>query len=614
MALRIAIDSTRDALSPAVRGIISPLTGLTLLAIALVILRPLFSSSSKNPPPGPPGWPVLGNILDIVSAAKAKRLHYLFEEWANKYGDVMLIRSGVEDEYYVNTRPAVRAIMDTNTATTSERPRWIVSNEHICGQWNLLYLPSSHPRWKEQRRITNQNLTSPTKAELAVPYLEFEALKFMHEVAHDPNGGTDKQDLWNQMGRYIYSTFTTQLFGLEVCSPATPPAVQVSRLKQSQIKSTDSPVIPYLFDTGVAQIAAINPGAELVDSFPILDYLPDFLRRSQVKGDIRFKRDVKWAVARLNHLKRLKAEGRSPDCFLGRILDDEKLGGCSSLEEAAYLALTLVLGGSDTSRMTSWAFMEMMLMNMDEFTKLQKIIDDHCGDRLPVWKDIDNIPHVRYVMKETWRIRPPVSLGMLAHTTTKDIEYNGYHIPKGARLKLNSWALGHDPNFYNDPKTFRPERHQGDLRSSQESANLTDVNARDHFAFGIGRRTCESGPFFKPGPHPEKADNLCPGLNVADRAFAIAIMRLAWAFDIKPAPRAKLPINSDDFPHYIPGIAGEDMPINMVPRSQERLELIDKYYAEALASRLDFVWPRKHPVARWTWMTDQHVRANREEE
>ncbi|KAM5358048.1 hypothetical protein ACJZ2D_015645 [Fusarium nematophilum] len=482
MALRIAIDSTRDALSPALPGTMSPLTGLTLLAIlaiTLVILRPLFSSSGKNPPPGPPGWPVLGNILDIVSAAKAKRLHYLFEGWANKYGDVMLVRSGVEDEYYVNTRRAARAIMDTNTATTSERPRWIVSNEHICGQWNLLYLPSSHPRWKA--------------------------------------------------------------------------------------------------DTGVAQIAAINPGAELVDSFPILDYLPNFLRRSQVKGDIRFKRDVKWAVARLNYLKRLKAEGRSPDCFLGRILDDEKLGGCSSLEEAAYLALTLVLGGSDTSRMTSWAFMEMMLMNMDEFTKLQKIIDDHCGDRLPVWKDIDNIPHVRYVMKETWRIRPPVSLGMLAHTTTKDIEFNGYHIPKGARLKLNSWALGHDPNFYSDPKTFRPERHQGDLRSSQESANLTDVNARDHFAFGIGRRTC-------------------PGLNVADRAFAIAIMRLAWAFDIKPAPRAKLPINSDDFPHYIPGIAGEGMPINMVPRSQERLELIDKYYAEALASRLDFVWPRKHPV------------------
>jgi len=80
-----------------------------------------------------------------------------------------------------------------------------------------------------------------------------------------------------------------------------------------------------------------------------------------------------------------------------------------------------------------------------------------------------------------------------------------------------------------------------------------------------------------------------PGLNVADRSFAIAIMRLVWAFDIKPAARAKLPIDSNDFPHYIPGIAGIEMPINMVPRSKERLALIDKYYEEALAARPRYV-------------------------
>ena len=55
-------------------------------------------------------------------------------------------------------------------------------------------------------------------------FLEFEALKFLHEVAHDPLGGTDQQDLWTKMGRYIYSTFTTQLFGLEVY--LRPPLVQ----------------------------------------------------------------------------------------------------------------------------------------------------------------------------------------------------------------------------------------------------------------------------------------------------------------------------------------------------------------------------------------------------
>lgn len=78
-------------------------------------------------------------------------------------------------------------------------------------------------------------------------------------------------------------------------------------------------------------------------------------------------------------------------------------------------------------------------------------------------------------------------------------------------------------------------------------------------------------------------------MHVAERSFAIAIMRLAWAFDIKPAPRAKFPIKMEDFPHYIPGIAGVEMPINIVPRNAKRLAQLDGYFEEALAARPQYV-------------------------
>jgi len=147
MGLQSVLGSTAIPL-PSVPSNLSPYTKLALLAGLVLLVRPILFPSYKNPPPGPPAWPIIGNIIDILAAAKSRRLHLLFEEWANKYGDVMLIRSGVEDEYYVNTRRAAKAIMDTNTATTSQRPRWIVSNEHMCGQMNLLYLSATHPRWK----------------------------------------------------------------------------------------------------------------------------------------------------------------------------------------------------------------------------------------------------------------------------------------------------------------------------------------------------------------------------------------------------------------------------------------------------------------------------------
>ena len=66
-------------------------------------------------------------------------------------------------------------------------------------------------------------------------------------------------------------------------------------------------------------------------------------------------------------------------------------------------------------------------------------------------------------------------------------------------------------------------------------------------------------------------------------------MRVVWAFEIKPAPRAKYPIKMEDFPHYIPGVPGTEMPINMVSRSAARAALIDQYYAEALSERPNYV-------------------------
>jgi cytochrome P450 len=62
------------------------------------------------------------------------------------------------------------------------------------------------------------------------------------------------------------------------------------------------------------------------------------------------------------------------------------------------------------------------------------------GDRIPVFEDLVNIPYIRCIMKEVWRWRPPVALGH-PHVTVRDISYRGVHIPKGSRIRINSWYL-----------------------------------------------------------------------------------------------------------------------------------------------------------------------------
>lgn len=47
-------------------------------------------------------------------------------------------------------------------------------------------------------------------------FLYRETAKFVHEMARDPAGGTDGQDLWAEIGRYTYSNFAMQAMGFEV--------------------------------------------------------------------------------------------------------------------------------------------------------------------------------------------------------------------------------------------------------------------------------------------------------------------------------------------------------------------------------------------------------------
>jgi len=178
-----------------------------------------------------------------------------------------------------------------------------------------------------------------------------------------------------------------------------------------------------------------------------------------------------------------------------------------------------------------------MMMFPNVRTEAEKEIDGLVGDRLPVWEDLARSPYFRCMIKEVWRWRPPVALGH-PHTTTRDLEYKGMRIPKGARLHLNAWAIGHDPQRHEDPERFWPQRYMGDSSTSHESMNAADPSKRDHFAFGAGRR-------------------ICSGVHVAERSLAVAVMRILWAFNIGISEKAKLPFEPEDYGGFMPGNPGQ---------------------------------------------------------
>ncbi len=55
---------------------------LVLAALAIVVVTVLILPKRQNSPPGPPGWPIIGNIFDLPTKESWK----VYLDWSKHYG------------------------------------------------------------------------------------------------------------------------------------------------------------------------------------------------------------------------------------------------------------------------------------------------------------------------------------------------------------------------------------------------------------------------------------------------------------------------------------------------------------------------------------------------
>ena len=69
-----------------------------------------------------------------------------------------------------------------------------------------------------------------------------------------------------------------------------------------------------------------------------------------------------------------------------------------------------------------------------------------------------------------------------------------------------------------------------------------------------------------------------PGLHIAERSLAVAIMRILWACDVKLKPkyRGGGKIDPKTYAGFMPGNPGEEMPVCLVGRSPERIADVER--------------------------------------
>ncbi|KAK2637063.1 hypothetical protein Ddye_031855 [Dipteronia dyeriana] len=129
-----------------------------------------------------------------------------------------------------------------------------------------------------------------------------------------------------------------------------------------------------------------------------------------------------------------------------------------------------------------WTIAE-LLNHPDAFKKVRQEIESVVGrNRLVEETDIPSLPYLQAVVKEALRLYPP------GPVTTRECRQNcrikGFDIPEKTAVAINLYAIMRDPDAWENPDEFRPERFLIPSRDHQEQKLFNFV------PFGGGRRGC----------------------------------------------------------------------------------------------------------------------------
>ncbi|KAJ7445959.1 cytochrome P450 [Mycena galericulata] len=514
------------------------LVTLTLILLCAALFLRSVGAREKGLPPGPPTLPFLGNLHIFPK----EFIYYKFTEWARKYGGIYSLKLGPGTVVVLTDAAAVKEIMDKRSATTSDRPN-IHVGDLVTGGLNL-GLAHYGDTWRTLRRAAHAILT-PQATARHLPIQQAEATQLLHDILCTP------ESFYNHIRRYSSSVILSVLCGKRAPRYETPETTAFFHVEHEW---------ELLLEFG-----ATPP----VDMIPLLKLVPE--RWAKWKRDSKNVRALQRALyfGLVDEAAERVHSGGENGSYIEELLVRQDEFGMDR-EMTGYLAGVLVEGGSETTSSYLSTLILALVAYPDARKKAHEEIDRVVGEhRLPTLDDLEHMPYIRAMILEAHRFRPVLPLA-IPHATIAPEEYQGYIIPKGAMIFVNTLMFlfnnssNHFLALYDDPEDFIPERYL--LTEHGTKLGVDGSSLRETLAFGTGRR-------------------FCPGVHLAQNSININAMNLVWAFNFESDIDAEGNSVKADTSQaaYTKGLTTGPAPFKcrITPRTGEKAEIIRREFIEA---------------------------------
>ncbi|KAL3718555.1 hypothetical protein ACJRO7_003649 [Eucalyptus globulus] len=442
--------------------LVGEIVSATLVCIvAWLFIRSFLRNRSRKLPPGPRGWPIIG-ALPLLGTMP----HVTLAKMAKRYGPVMYLKMGTCDMVVASTPDAARAFLKTLDMNFSNRPP-NAGATHMAYNAQDMVFADYGPRWKLLRKLSSLHMLGGKALDEWTDVREAELghmLRAMHESSRQGQPVVVPEMLTYAMANMIGQVILSR---------------RVFVTKGSESNEFKDMVVELMTSGGYFNIGDFVPSIAWMD----LQGIEGGMKRLHKKFDALLTRMIEEHMATAHERK------GKPD-FLDILMTNcqENNTGSETLNSTNVKALLLNLftAGTDTSSsVIEWALAE-MLKNPSIFRRAHEEMDRVIGRQRRLREsDLPRLPYLRAICKESFRKHPSTPLN-LPRVSAEPCLVNGYYIPGNTRLSVNIWAIGRDPDVWEDPLEFVPERFLSEKHAKVDAHG----GSFELMPFGAGRRVC----------------------------------------------------------------------------------------------------------------------------
>ncbi|PIA56563.1 hypothetical protein AQUCO_00700720v1 [Aquilegia coerulea] len=452
-------------------------------------------------PPSPKELPIIGHLHLLNNTP-----HQTFHNLCARYGPLIHLRLGSVICIIASTPELAKELLITNGHTFASRPVNIAINLLTYNSVDFVFAPYGS-YWKFMKKIVaSELLGDQTLAQLKDIRFD-EASQLIHFLLNKARTGTIV-NLSQEVTKVSNNIITRMMWNIR-CSGEDEQAKEIRNL--------------------------VRDSMEILAQFNLSDFI-GILRNIDLQGIRKRAKNIHLrSDALLEAIMKKREEVRNEkkektnmsfvggdhkiNDFLNILLDtleDEESKIRLTRENIKAFMFDILTAGTDTSGIVvEWAMSELI----NHPTILQKAIEEIDSvvgkNRLVKESDIQDLPYLQAIFKETLRLHPPIPI--FDRESTEDCNIAGYDIPAKTILFINNCSICRDPKNWKNPLEFQPERFMSGSEGD-DNQNLVDVKGQ-HFIllpFGTGRRGC-------------------PGMSLVVHLVPTIMALLIQCFDWKPA-------------------------------------------------------------------------------